>query len=191
MNLHIKMNLHKSMDQLIQSNKKIVLIYAAIAVLVAVLIGLAGGYYLGASLEKSRVEKSREAMLREIFGNVLFANNLSGKILEIASDKKSLTVEVSRVYCVNLPKDYQKKRILIDENTKIVLRTNKDAAVFEKEMNELKKKGEMTPLLPYIEKEIKIDDLLVGDAIGFNFLQDENISILSAQFIAVQINVNR
>jgi len=49
----------------------------------------------------------------------------------------------------------------------------------------------MTPLLPYIEKEIKIDDLLVGDAIGFNFLQDENISILSAQFIAVQINVNR
>ena len=181
------MNLHKSMDQLIQSNKKIVLIYAAIAVL----IGLAGGYYLGASLEKSRVEKSRETMLREVFGNVLFANNLSGKILEIASDKKSLTVEVPGVYGVNLPKNYQEKRVLIDENTKIVLRTNKDAAVFEKEMNELKKKGEMTPLLPYIEKEIKIDDLLVGDAIGFNFLQDENISILSAQFIAVQINVNR
>jgi len=187
MNLHIKMNLHKSMDQLIQSNKKIVLIYAAIAVL----IGLAGGYYLGASLEKSRVEKSREAMLREIFGNVLFANNLSGKILEIASDKKSLTVEVPGVYGVNLPKNYQEKRVLIDENTKIVLRTNKDAAVFEKEMNELKKKGEMTPPLPYIEKEIKIDDLLVGDAISFNFLQDENISILSAQFAAVQINVNR
>ena len=191
MNLHIKMNLHKSMDQLIQPNKKNVLIYAAIAVLVAVLIGLAGGYYLGASLEKSRVEKSREAMLREIFGNVLFANNLSGKILEIASDKKSLTVEVPGVYGVNLPKNYQEKRVLIDENTKIVLRTNKDAAVFEKEMNELKKKGEMTPPLPYIEKEIKIDDLLVGDAISFNFLQDENISILSAQFAAVQINVDR
>jgi len=191
MNLHIKMNLHKSMDQLIQPNKKNVLIYAAIAVLVAVLIGLAGGYYLGASLGKPEVEKSREAMLREIFGNVLFANNLSGKILEIASDKKSLTVEVSGVYCVNLPKDYQKKRVLIDENTKIVLRTNKDAAVFEEEMNELKKKEEMTPPLPYVEEEITAGDLRVGDIISFNFLQDENINILSAQFIAVQININR
>ena len=159
------------MDQTIQSNKKGALIYAAIAVLAAVLIGLLGGYYLGASLEKSRVEKSRETMLREVFGNVLFANNLSGKILEIASDKKSLTVEVSRVYGVNLPKDYQKKRILIDENTKIVLRTNKDAAVFE--------------------KEITAGDLRVGDIISFNFLQEENVNILSAQFAAAQINVNR
>jgi len=49
----------------------------------------------------------------------------------------------------------------------------------------------MTPPLPYVEKEIKIDDLMVGDAISFNFLQDENISILSAQFAAVQINVHR
>jgi len=171
-----------------QTNK--VIIPIVIAIVIAI-IALGVGYYLGASLEKSRVEKSREATLREIFGNVLFANNLSGKILEIASDKKSLTVEVPGVYGVNLPKDYQKKRILIDENTKIVLRTNKDAAVFEKEMNELKKKGEITPPLPYVEKEIKIDDLMVGDAIGFNFLQDENISILSAQFAAVQINVNR
>ena len=175
------------MDQSIQSNKiKNIFIYIAVAAVIS-----AGGYYLGVNLEKSRVEKSRETMLREVFGNVLFANNLSGKILKIASDKKSLTVEVPGIYGVNLPKNYQEKRVLIDENTKIVLRTNKDAAVFEKEMNELKKKGEMTPLLPYIEKEIKIDDLLVGDAIGFNFLQDENISILSAQFIAVQINVNR
>ena len=178
------------MDQTIQSNKKNVLIYAV----VAVLIGLLAGYYFGVSWEKSKVEKSREATLetalKEIFGGIL-VNNLSGKISDISPEKKFLTVEVPGVYDVNLPKNYQEKRVLIDENTKIVLRTNKDAAVFEEEMNELKKKEEMTPPLPYVEKEIKIDDLLVGDAISFNFLQDENINILSAQFAAAQINVNR
>ena len=88
--------------------------------MVAVLIGLLAGYYFGVSWGKSKVEESREAMLREIFGNVLFANNLSGKILEIASDKKSLTVEVPGVYDVNLPKDYQKKRILMFKSTNII-----------------------------------------------------------------------
>jgi len=175
------------MDQSIQSNKiKNIFIYIAVAAVIS-----AGGYYLGVNLEKSRVEKSRETMLREVFGNVLFANNLSGKILKIASDKKSLTVEVPGIYGVNLPKNYQEKRVLIDENTKIVLKTNKDAAVFEEEMNELKKKGEMTPPLPYVEEEITAGDLRIGDIISFNFLQDENINILSAQFAAVQINVNR
>ena len=175
------------MDQIIQSNNKNVLIYAVIAAIVALGIG----YYLGASLGKNKPGESPEAMLKEVFGSALFVNNLSGKILEISPDKKSLTVEVPGIYGVNLPKNYQEKRILIDENTKIVLRTNKDAAVFKKEMNELKKKGETAPPLPFVEKEIKVDDLTIGDAIGFNFHQDENINILSAQFIAVQINVNR
>ncbi|MDP3052355.1 MAG: hypothetical protein Q8N22_00110 [bacterium] len=181
------------MEQPIQStNKKNVLIYAAAAVLVAVSIGLFIGYYLGAALEKNKAgEFQEEAMLKEVFSSALFVNNLSGKILEISSDKKFLIVEVPGVYGVNLPKNYQEKRILIDENTKIVLRETKDLAVFEKEMNELKKKGEITPPFPYVEKEIKVDDLTIGDAISFNFPLDENISILSAQFTAVQINVNR
>jgi len=176
-------NNYNNMDQIIQSNKKNILIY----VILAVLIGLSLGYYCGVN----KAEEPREAMLQEIFGNALFANNLSGEILEIASDKKSLTIEVSGIYGVNLPKDYQKKQILINEDTKIVLRAKKDTVIFEKETSELQEKGEMAMPLPYIEKEIKAGALIIGDTLSFNFLQNKDTNILSTQFVAIQINVSR
>lgn len=50
-------------------------------------------------------------MFKEVFANVGFANNLSGKILEISSDKKSLIVEVPGVYGLNPSKKYQKRKV--------------------------------------------------------------------------------
>lgn len=178
--------------QPIQPNKTNILAGAIIIFLVSVSIGFVMGYYLpGVISGKIKTEDSRQAMLKEIFGNAILANNLFGEILNVSSDKKSLTAKVSGVYGINLPKDFQEKKVLISENTKIVLRTNKAIADFDKELAELRKKGDMNPPLPYTEKEIAVGELKVGDKINFDFAPGENINILNAQFNAVQINVNR
>jgi len=171
------------MSQIIKSNKQNILIYIALAVVVSLFFG----YYLGVN----RTKESREVMFQEVFGDTLFSNNLSGQVLEIVSDKKSLVVEVSGIHGVNLPKEYQKKQILVDSNTKIVLRTKKDVSTLEKEILELKGKEGMIMPVSYVEKEIEINDLVVGDDVNFNFVQDKDNNILNTQFVAIQINVIR
>ncbi len=181
------------MDQPFQSvqPKKPIIIYIIIAVIAGLLGMLAGYYFLGIGLEKVGIQSSCQSALKEVFNNTSLINNLYGKIIGISSDKKSLAVEVAGVYGVNLPKNYQEKKVLIDENTKIVLMTKKTAEDFEKELAELKIKGNTIPPSPYAEKEIKIDDLITGDQISFNFMPAENSDVLSSQFIAAQINVYR
>jgi len=175
------------MDQIIQpnkeTNKKNILIYSAIAVLI--------GLFLGYCWGTSKAGEPREVMLQEIFSDALFGNNLPGEILGIAPDKKSLTIGVSGIRGVNLPNGYQKKQVLVDENTKVILKIRKDATILEKEKTELKGSEGMSMLLPYVKQEVKIADLVVGDAVNFDFLQDQDANILSLQFIATQINVNR
>jgi len=171
------------MDQIIQSNKKNILIYVTLAVLV--------GLFLGYYWEVNKIEESHDIMLQEIFSNALFNNNLSGEILKVASGEKSLTIKVSGIRGINLPSNYQKKEILVDENTKIILKIKKDAIILEKEKTELKGNEGMSMPSSYIKQEIKISDLIVGDTINFDFLQDQNTDILSLKFIATQINVSR
>lgn len=158
------------MDQVKIKN---ILIYLVIA---AIILGV--GYYLGAGVEKNKAKQASESMLKEIFSSISFVSNLSGKISDISSDKESLIIEVPTILGVNLPKDYQKKKIVINENTKIILRETKDIAAFEKEM---------APALPYVEKEISVNDLKVGDSVNFGLQFQEGQTILTSQFTVLQI----
>ena len=173
-----------------QTNKnKNILIFVVIAVL-----AFGVGYYSGASLEKFKSKDSQETALKEIFGGILSGNNLSGTIAEISGDKKSLTVSVERILGVNLPKDYQKKRVLVNGNTKITLRENKSQEEWNKEFQEFQKKTATpgaTPPYPYTEKEITINDLKAGDSVNFTFSPDQNKTALDSQFSATQITVGR
>jgi len=167
------------------NQSKNILIYILIAI-----IALGGGYYLGVSIEKNKAKQAREAMLKEVFSGVFSVGNLSGKISEISPDKKSFILEVPGIFGVNLPQDYQKKKIFIAENTKITLRENKIMEDFRKEVAANKKEGNMIlPPLPYTEKEIKIDDLKIGDDVNVGLQLQGNQSILDNQFTALQIYV--
>lgn len=152
------------------SNKKNLVPITAILALIA-------GYFIGFSIEKNNVKNIEARLTGEIFSNVFPVNNITGKIIAINSDKNILFVKVDNIYGVNIPKNYQEKQILIDSQTKIILRQNKDVVAINKEL---------------IEKKISTDELKVGDVINFSPLrQQQNENILSPLFVAVQINVSR
>lgn len=167
----------------------------AVPLLVAVL-ALGVGYYAGQYFGRQR----QEQMLKEIFSSANLANALSGKITAIASDKKSLVVEVGSITSVSLPRDYRNKTVLITGDTKIILREHKSPEVWSAEMKKYqeeakKTKGAMasTPPLPYSEKEITAGELKVGDAIDFSFSSGTGgtAPILNNQFTATAVAVTR
>ncbi|MBI4919752.1 hypothetical protein HY838_00390 [Candidatus Azambacteria bacterium] len=185
------------MDQIIQSNKiKNILIYIVIAA-----VALAMGYYFGSIVGKNKIaQESCQTMLKEVFSGVDFANNLSGNILEISSDQKSLIIDVPRVLSVNLPKEYRQKKVLLSDNAKIFLIEKKELAVFDKEMKEFLEKQKsiknisgLFPPVPSTEKEIKVGDLKIGDSVNvsFSFGPGASANPLDAQFTAVRINIYR
>lgn len=186
------------MDQLIQSIKnKNVLLYA----IAAFLIALAAGYYFGSIIGKNKIAKELcRTTLKEMFNGVAFANNLSGKILEISSDKKSLIVDVPSVLSVNLPEEYRQKKVQLSENVKIFLIEKKEPAVFDREIKEFLEKQKnaknisgLIPPAPSTEKEIKADDLKIGDIVNFNISSNSgaNANPLDNQFTTIRVNISR
>lgn len=181
------------MDQNISSKIKDILIYIIIAA-----VAFVGGYYFGAAVAEDRAAELRRIAVKEIFGSVPFTRAISGKILEISSDKKSLVIEAFSVFGVNFPSEYRRKNVLITPETKFTRREPKDPSVFIKEVEEFAKKQKITKdvlslsrPLPFIEKEIKIDDLRIGDNVDLIFASEEGKSFLDNELTAVQIDVER
>jgi hypothetical protein len=178
------------MNSQLQSN---IIQKIAVPVLIAV-IALGVGYYAG--------RQNQDQTLKEIFSSGIFANgaNLFGEITAIAPDKSSLSVKVSTAMSATLPKEYQNKTVLITGDTKIVLRENKTPEVLSEEMKKydaaIKKTKNTTasaPPLPYIEKEIAVDELKIGDAVDFSFKSEisGNATLLNHQFTALTVTVIR
>lgn len=164
-----------------------------ILIVAVALVGI--GYYSGQYVGTQR----QEQMLEEIFGNVVLAGNLSGKIAAIASDKSSVSVEVDGITGVGLPQEYRNKTVLITGDTKIVLMKNKspeawneDVATYQVETTKVK--GSTTfapPPSPYSEKEITVGDLQVGDSVNFGFNPADGASVLDSRFTATTVSVIR
>jgi hypothetical protein len=164
--------------------------------LLIVVVSLGIGYYAGQEFGRQK----REQMLTEIFDNAVFANNLYGIITAIAPDKKSLSVEVGGVSGINFPNDYRSKTVLVAKDTKIVLREHKNQEVLDEEIAKYQSDAEgaknpatFTPPLPYMEKDISVDDLKVGDRIDFNFSLDTDggAALLNNQFVAIEVAITR
>lgn len=160
-----------------QNNKNSIYLVCIVLVIVASFVG----YYFGASAEKIKAAASRMALVKEIFGQVLSVANVSGKILEIAPDKKSFVMEVPNMFQVNLPVEYRRKRITVVPETKIVL--------FEQKISDAPAVGR--PPVSVTEKEITLGDLKVGDRVSVLFAPDQGKTFFDSELTAVHITVSR
>ena len=189
------------MDQQIQTGKSTII--KKVALLIVIIILMAGAFFVGEYYGKAKDQAAnkiaRDNIVKEIFGDasMLATNSLSGKITSIAPDGKSIIVEVSSVFNVNLPNEYQQKNVLVNGDTKIVLLTQKDPQTLAEEMKEFQaqiKPGKpitTPPPSPTIQTEIKISDLKAGDNVNFSFAPDPNVNILNSQFTATNISVSK
>jgi hypothetical protein len=178
---------------------------AALVLVAAVALGI--GYYAGQYSGQELGRQRQERMLKEIFNGANFANALSGKITAVASDKKSLVIEVGSITGVNLPGDYRNKTVLITGDTKIVLRERKsqevlsaEIAKYQADVKGAKNSTKFTPPAPYSEKEITVGELKVGDVVDFSFSSGTGgfspgtagtAIILNHQFTATAVAVTR
>ncbi len=141
----------------------------------AVLLVFLTGCLIGNFIAKIQSQNLEDKLAAEIFSNVFPLNSVVGEITAINSSKNILNAEVDSIYGVNIPKNYREKQLLIDSQTKIILRENKGGAT-----------------VALAAKEISVDELKVGDIISFTISQQQgNKNILNLSFIADQINVNR
>ncbi|MDI6717964.1 MAG: hypothetical protein QMD86_02920 [Patescibacteria group bacterium] len=184
------------MEQITSTNKSF--LNSGIYILAAVLILCAavGGFYFG---KKSSVteQKTQDQIVREIFSGMPFTNNLFGIIKEINISGKYITLEAKGLAGLNLPQEYRNKKIIVNQDTKIRFLENKDPEVFKKEMEKQAKsktdnsKENLNPASPFIEKEISLNDLKVGDQISVITDNKQGASILDNEFTAVQIIFNK
>lgn len=177
--------------------KKNKIIIGLVALFIGLTAGLFFGVFYGQSKEKDLNTQKEKEILREVFSG-LMVSSLSGKIVGVSSGEKFLEVEVAGVLGVNLPKGYQNKKVVIAENTKVFLRENNSLEVFNKKVEDYRSETEkaknlmaVIPPPPYSEKEIRVDDLRVGDSVSFDFILEENKSILDNEFKALRINISR
>ncbi len=158
---------------------------------VLILLAAVAGYSAGVYFDKNKqTSAGSDSVVREIFGDSLFMNNLSGKILAINGG--NLTVKVDKIISANLPAQYQIKRVAISQDTKLVLRTNKSFEELNKEMRQASAGGKsFAPPAPYSDTTITASELKTGDSIHFTFASDKNLGILASQFMAEEIDVSR
>ena len=151
-------------------------------------------FFLGYFAHTLQSQNSQDQAIQEIFSGTMFGSSLQGKITAVSQN--AIMVEVSKVYGLNLPKDYQTKTLSIDSNTKIILSKQKTAEEFSKELAEAKAKAKgnmmaFTPPAPFMEQSLTINDLKPDTRISFSVDPSQNKGILDSEYKAVEIIVGQ
>lgn len=166
-----------------------------VVALVVVILSFGWGSYLGKQNEAQKNKDSAETAVREslaeIFGKVS-VNNLQGKIVSVSPDKKSVIVEISSVFGLPLPRNYQTKTLLLSSAAEIIETEQKTTEEFQKELAQAKKKlvgFGFTPPSPVNTRTITADNLKPGEQISFS-VADSGKIILDDTYEVSRINVS-
>lgn len=122
-----------------------------------------------------------------------FGNIFAGKILTVAPDKKSFQMEVTSFSGAPLPPKLRRKDVLMNENTKFVLRLKKNQSLYREEWAAYNKKKDNSRPAPlsYKEEKATVLDLRQDDEAEMGIVPTQGLTIHDIKFTAASVIVFR
>lgn len=155
---------------------------------------LAGGYFVWQKKGSATQSSPPPSPSPEVFQELSrFSNVFSGKILTIAPDGKSFQMAVTNFSGANLPPEFQKKEVRVNESTTFTLRAKKDPALYAEEWAVYNKKKDNSLPAPvsYGEGRITLEDLRENDEVEVGIVHRDGATIRDMTFTAASLIVSR